>query len=129
MKAYLTLADTLLKLTGLVLVGLGLFFWTGKLLQLIPLHVGLGLLLVLTLWAIALLGLRAGLGVRAAALRIGWGLVVLALGLAQSRLLPGALHWVVQALHLTVGMLAVSLGAGFVKAMRQHRPTGTGAQP
>ena len=124
MRGYLTLADTLLKLTGLVLMALGLFFWTGKLLQLIPLHVGLGLLLVLTLWAIAVLGLRAGLGARVAAFGIIWGLVVVALGFAQTRLLPGPWHWLIQVLHLAVGALAISLGAGLIKGIRQRRSAG-----
>jgi hypothetical protein len=39
-----------------------------------------------------------------------WSLIVLALGMAQVSLLPGQYHWVIQALHLLVGLIAMGLG-------------------
>jgi len=119
MRIAVLIADALLKLSGLVLLALGLFFWAGKALDLVPLHRVLGALFVLTLWTIALLGWRASLGRRAVILLAALGLVVLALGLIQSRILPGEYHWTVKALHLFVGGLAVNLGARFAARMKK----------
>ena len=38
-----------------------------------------------------------------------WAVVVVALGLTQERLLPGPAHWVIQVIHLLVGMAAIGL--------------------
>lgn len=119
MRIAVLIADALLKLSGLGLLALGLLFWAGKAHDLIPLHMILGAVFVFTLWIIAALGWRAGLGLEAAALRAAWGLVVLILGLAQSRLLPGAEHWIIQGLHLFVGGFAINLGARFVTRMKK----------
>ncbi|HSC46628.1 MAG TPA: hypothetical protein VLG68_00930 [Gammaproteobacteria bacterium] len=119
MRTAVVIADALLKLSGLALLALGLFFWAGKALDLIPLHMILGVVFVLTLWTLAVLGWRAGLGFQGAALRLAWGLGVLLLGIAQSRLLPGAEHWIVQGLHLFVGGFAINLGARFAARMKK----------
>jgi hypothetical protein len=38
---------------------------------------------------------------------IVWGVVVVALGMTQDSLLIGELHWIIQVLHLLVGLGAV----------------------
>jgi uncharacterized membrane protein YuzA (DUF378 family) len=62
------------------------------------------------LWASAVLAFRRH------AVRIGvvlgaatWGVLTLALGLAQNRLLVGDLHWLVEVAHLLVGLGAIAL--------------------
>jgi hypothetical protein len=79
----------------------------------------LGLVLVLSLWLIAALALRAGVQPGLVALAAVWGRVVPTLGLTQDRLLPGSLHWLIQLLHLAVGLTAIGLG-------RTARPPGAG---
>lgn len=118
MRKAVVILDALMKLCGLGLLALGFFFWAGRALDLIPLHILLGAIFVLSFWAIAVLGWRAGLGLEAAALRAVWGLVVLIVGLAQSQVLPGQQHWIVQALHLLVGGIAIALGARFADRMK-----------
>lgn len=127
MRKTVVILDALLKLCGLGLLTLGLFFWAGKALDLIPVHLLLGVLFVSSLWAIAVLGWRAGLGPEAAALRLAWGGVVLILGVTQGHLLPGAQHWIIQGLHLLVGGIAIALGARFADRMKKRLPAGTGA--
>jgi len=62
MKTTATVALMLVRLCGLVLVTLGILFWTGNALTLIPVHMLVGLVLVLALWTLA--GLAAAAGVR-----------------------------------------------------------------
>jgi hypothetical protein len=38
-----------------------------------------------------------------------WGLVVPALGVTQDQLLLGPAHWIIQVLHLRVGLAALAL--------------------
>ena len=96
-------------LDGLTLITLGILFWTGNADTLIPVHELLGIALVLALWTLAALAAIAGVNPPLIALAAVWGLVVPILGLAQERLVPGDLHWLIQVLHLLVGMTAIAL--------------------
>jgi hypothetical protein len=44
------------------------------------------------------------------ALAFVWGLVVVILGLTQTEILPGNLHWLIEVLHLVLGLGAIGLG-------------------
>ena len=109
---------TLIRLLGLIMVVLGLLFWTGNALNFIGLHMLLGMVLVLLLWAQAILAARSGVSPGLVALAIAWGIIVVALGMTQTQLLPGDAHWVIRALHLLVGIGAVGIAerlAGSIK--------------
>jgi hypothetical protein len=107
MKAAATALQWLVRVSGLIQVALGLLFWSGNALALIPVHMLVGLLLVLMLWALAALGAVAGVHPGRVALAAVWGLIVPALGVTQTGLLAGDLHWVIQVLHLLVGVAAI----------------------
>jgi hypothetical protein len=102
MKTAATIIQVLIRLLGLIMIVLGLLFWTGNALALIPVHMLLGMTLVLLLWTQAVLAARAGAGASLVALGLVWGLVVVALGMMQNRLLPGEFH-------LLVGIAAIGL--------------------
>jgi hypothetical protein len=105
-----TVVRMLLRVTGLVQIVLGLLFWTGNARGLIPLHQLVGFLLVLSLWTLAALAARAGVQPGLVVLAAVWGLVVPVLGLTQDQLLPGSAHWLIQVLHLLVGLAAIGQG-------------------
>jgi len=118
----------MIRLLGLIMIVLGVLFWTGNALNFIGLHMLLGIVLVLLLWALAIIAARAGVSLGLVALGVAWGLIVVALGMTQSRLLPGDAHWVIKVLHLLVGIAALGIAerlAGSIKrlgmpAPRQH---------
>jgi hypothetical protein len=97
------------RIIGPIMIILGLLFWSGNALQLIPLHMLIGITLVLIMWALAVLGAVAGLNLGFVALTAVWGLVIPILGLTQERLLTNSLHWLIQLLHLAVGLVALAL--------------------
>jgi hypothetical protein len=102
---------------GLIMLILGLVIWTGSADGLIPIHMLLGIVLVLALWAVAVLALQAGLAPALPAIAIAWGVLAVAFGLAQWQILPDAgQHAVVDIAHLVVGLVAIGLaeaiGAG-----------------
>jgi hypothetical protein len=102
-----------------------LFVWVGLLVFLAQIgfpgiHEGFGTLGVLGLF---LLGSVAMFTQGSRLLGVGsmiYALVVPAFGLTQSLILVGALHWVIQAAHLLVGIGAMVLAQRIEKRYQQH---------
>ena len=105
------IASIVLRLGGALAVILGILFWSGNALNLIPIHMLLGFLVVLSLWIVGIgqAFSRGGswpLAVGALLL----GLLVIVVGMRQSSLLVGQFHWVIRVVHLLLGILAVGIG-------------------
>ena len=103
------IALMLVRVSGLVLILLGIGFWMGHGLSLKPVHMWIGLLLVLSLWVLAFVGARSNAGGGLVALAFLWGAVTACLGMRQTVILPGAHHDLVRVLHLVVGLTAIGL--------------------
>lgn len=121
MQTATTIAVMVLRLTGLTQIGLGLLFWTGNNLSMIPIHMLLGFVLVLALWALAGLAAGAGTNPGLVAFALLWGVLVPILGMTQQRLLPGDWHWLIQVAHLLVGLIAIGLGEQLATRTRHTR--------
>jgi hypothetical protein len=121
MQITLTIARMLVRITGVLALILGLLFWSGSALSLIALHMLLGLLLVLSLWLLAVLAVQAGVPIGMAAGAALVGLLALLLGVTQDSLVPGGAHWVIQVLHLLLGMAAVASGEIIGGRLRRMR--------
>jgi hypothetical protein len=105
----ITAIQMAIRAVGVVEIVLGLLFWTGNALGLVDLHQLLGILLVLGLWTVAALAHRAGVPAGLVAVAALWGLVVPIVGLTQRELLPGSAHWVIQVIHLLLGIGLLAL--------------------
>jgi hypothetical protein len=117
-KSIVLIARLLISLFGLTLIVLGILFWTGHALSLLQLHTMIGGLFVICLWVLAIIGFLVP-GCRGLALIVLiWSFVVPALGVMQLRLMPGADHWVIQTLHLLVGLIAIGLGHALARRLR-----------
>ena len=128
MKYIVLIARSLISLFGIALAVLGILFWTGHALSLLSLHTALGGLFVICLWVLAVVGFLVP-GSRALALIVLiWSLIVPALGVTQLRLMPGADHWVIQTLHLLVGLIAMGLGHALARRIGR-RPAATAGIP
>ena len=104
---------------AVVQVALGIFVWTGHADSLIPVHIAVGLLLVVDLWAAVALGLRSGAPKGLAILALVWSVGMPVFGLVQANLLTGDIHVAVQVLHLAIGLAAVGLVEGLARAARR----------
>lgn len=122
MKAAVITARVLISISGIAALLLGILFWTGNFLFLLPLHMLLGVVLVLSLWLAAGLGLRAHAPVGLTVAVLAFSLIVPALGITQVGLLPGRLHWVIQLLHLLVGGVAMGLGHLLARRIMAAQP-------
>jgi len=118
MRTTTTVVQWLVRITGLVQLVLGLLFWTGNQMQLIPLHMLNGILIVLALWVMAGLAAAARVNVRWVALAAVWGVVTIWLGMNQTTLLQGDLHWVVQVVHLLVGLGAIGQSENLARRIK-----------
>jgi hypothetical protein len=111
-------ARIVIRVAGPALVLLGALFWTGRALWLLPLHMALGALFVAALLVLSGLAARAGGRLPLAAAGATVGLLILALGMTQTRLLPGPMHWVVKVTHLLLGFAGMGLAAAIDRAIR-----------
>jgi hypothetical protein len=98
-----------IRALGVVQLVLGVLFWTGNALGLVDLHQLLGILLVLGLWTMAALAHRAGVPAGLVAAAAVWGLLVVIVGLTQRELLAGSAHWVIEVIHLLLGLGLLAL--------------------
>jgi hypothetical protein len=113
-----TFVVAVLRIAGLIQLGLGLLFWSGHALSLIPIHMRIGFLVVLSLWVLSLLAARRGISLGLVGLGLAWGLVVPIVGLTQTRVMPGQYHVVVQVIHLLLGVGAIALGERLFERIR-----------
>jgi hypothetical protein len=105
------IASIVLRLCGALAVILGLLFWSGNSLNLIPIHMLLGLLVVLSLWTVGIgQAFSSGGSWPLAGGALLLGLLVIAVGMRQTSLLAGSFHWVIQVAHLLLGILAIGVG-------------------
>ena len=109
MRTIVTATRIVMRASILILLVLGVLFWTGHALALLPLHMLFGLLLVLGLWTVAGLALARGAPIGMVVAAAILGLAVIALGITQTGLLPGPYHWIVRVVHLVLGVGAMGL--------------------
>jgi hypothetical protein len=107
------------RVAGLVQILLGALFWTGNALTLIPLHILVGIVLVLALWTLAFLASRAGVSPGFVVVVVLWGLLLPIFGLTQDSILGGSAHWLIRVLHLLVGLAAIGQAEGLTQRIKQ----------
>lgn len=118
-----TAAGWTVRVTGLALIVMGLLMWAGVAPGLRSLHMLIGIVLVAALMTAAGLALRAGVKPALPVIAIVWGLLTVALGLAQAQLLVGDGHIVIEVAHLVVGIVAIGLGEALAAAAGRRATT------
>jgi len=122
MQPLFVIAQWIVRIGGVLLLLSGLLFWTNDAPRsLVPLHMLVGVILVVSLLLLAWLAAQAGAPVGLAAGAAVVALAVLAVGWTQTSLLPGGSHWIIQGLHLLLGMAAVGLGESLGARVRRAR--------
>jgi hypothetical protein len=107
----MTIAVMVLRIAVLVALVLGIIFWTGNLENLQLVHMLIGFIVVLSLWVIGLAqGFIKGSSFGLAVATFIVGLLLAIVGLYQQNWLPGSAHWVIQVIHLLLGLSAIGLG-------------------
>ena len=107
----ITIAVWVLRIAVLAAIILGILFWTGNAENLIPVHMLIGIIAVLSLWVIGLAQgfIRGGsFGLALATFIVGLALAIV--GLYQQQWLLGSSHWIIQVIHLLLGLSTIGLG-------------------
>jgi hypothetical protein len=112
----------LVRILGAIVLVLGLVFWTGNGLTAVPLHMLLALLLVVCVWALAGLAWVRARAIGLALAGIVLGVLVVWFGYQQTALLPGPNHWLVQVVHLLLGLAVIGVGEMLGGAVRKAAP-------
>ena len=120
MRSLPGVVQMIVRVCGVVQIVLGLLFWFGVARGLVNLHMLVGIVLVLSVWSLCVLAAINRVPPVLPAVGFLLGLLVVWLGLNQTSLLPGGAHWVIQVLHLLVGVSAIGFSemlAGRIKAI------------
>jgi hypothetical protein len=97
------------RITGLGALVLGFFLWQGRLPGTLRLHMTLGALVAVYL---AIISVAAGLArVRPPMALVGllWAAATVYVGVNQNIMIPGASHWVIEVVHVLLGVGAIGL--------------------
>jgi hypothetical protein len=121
MNRSITIARTIVIVAGLVQIVLGLLFWSGIGKGLVPVHATIGFILVLSLLTLTFLAARAGAPTGLVALVAVWAVVVPVFGIAQTHLVVGSGHWIIQAIHLLLGGAAMGLASVLGSRVQPHQ--------
>jgi len=114
-----TILIMIARLLGVAQILTGFAFWFGWMRNTSP-HFGMGSLLVLVVWIIALIGLFALPKRGVALVTLFWGGMVLWFGMAQTTFLLGSAHWVIRVAHLLVGLSMLGLAESIAKSVKTH---------
>jgi hypothetical protein len=105
------ISSVVLSLAGLLALILGVLFWTGVALNLMQIHMLLGLLAVGALLVIGI-GQAFSKGgswiIAAGTLVVGAAMIMI--GMMQASLMVGEFHWIIQVIHLVLGLLTIGMG-------------------
>ena len=103
------IAINIVRIGVLIELALGILFWTGNADSLQTVHIVIGILVVLSLWTlgIALILQGGSFGLALAAFVVGFLMILV--GLSQKQWLTGSNHWVIQVIHLLLGLSAIGL--------------------
>ena len=121
MKTAMVIVQILVRLSGLFIIVLGVAFWTGRALTLIPIHEQLGYVFV---------GFTVGAGCPGCSRRCRSrprrrhgpvGLAIPIIGVKQDLWLVGSAHWITKVVHLLTGVGAEGLAERLAASSR--RPT------
>jgi hypothetical protein len=109
MRATAAISLWIVRVAGTLQLLLGALFWTGHAYSFLPLHIVSGVVIVLTLWTVAVLALVARTRRGLALFGLVWGLALPAFGMVQATVLVGSMHWIIRVLHLIMGLAAMAL--------------------
>ena len=115
MNRLVVVLEWLLRVAGLVALVLGIALWTGHGYEYLKLHMWLGFIVTFDLLLLAIAAMLARVPPVLPLVSILWAAALPVLGIAQMRIVPGSNHWLVQVIHLILGLGAIGLGESLSK--------------
>jgi hypothetical protein len=126
MRIAATIIQNAVRLLGVILIVLGILFWTGHSFKLVPLHMRLGEAFCGLLCLAAIVGFIARLNPVLPIIAIFWAVLVVAFAFNMGALLPSPAHELIRVLHFLAGLIAIGLSESLTARIR--RKAGAGAR-
>ncbi len=124
MAALLTSLRWILRIAFLIALILGIALWTGHATAYLSLHMWLGFIITFDLLLLVILAFLSGVSVALPFLSLIWAVLLPVIGIAQLKVMLGASHWVIQVIHVLLGIGSIGLGevlAGRILVRRASR--------
>ena len=109
MRIATLLIQNAVRLLGIIMLVLGFMFWSGHSLDLVPVHMQIGGIVVGLLWILAAIGMRAGVKPGLVLGAMFYGVIVLAFAFRMGTFLPGRAHEAIRVVHFLLGVGAIGL--------------------
>ena len=124
MTATISVLRWIVRLGFLITFLLGLALWAGHGAAYLQIHMGLGFLITFALLALVVFSLVSRVSPALPIISLVWAVALPVIGIAQIHLMPGASHWLIQVVHLIIGVGAIGLAEVLSKRtlLNQHRP-------
>jgi hypothetical protein len=113
------LIQNAVRVLALILIILGILFWSGHAFNLVPLHMRLGETLCGLLILLAILAMVARLNLVLAVIAIAWAFLVVFFGMRMGQLLPGPAHELIRVLHFLFGLIAIALSESLAARIKR----------
>ena len=113
------ITSMVVRVTAIGVLILGALLWTGNNDQLKSVHMLFGMLIVLGLWGLGITQAIRGGSPVLAVVAVVLGGVAFWFGTNQESFSPNSNHWVIQVMHLLIGLGAIGLAE--VSAARYHK--------
>ena len=108
----------LLRISGVLALAIGIALWTGHGYQYLKLHMWLGFIVTFDLLLLAIVAMLARVQPILTLVAVVWAASVPVLGIAQMRIVPGSNHWIIEVVHLILGLGAIAFGESLSKRAR-----------
>ncbi|HEY7212830.1 MAG TPA: hypothetical protein VH477_21305 [Bryobacteraceae bacterium] len=112
----------ILRIAFLAALALGLALWTGHGYQYLKFHMWIGFAMTFDLLLLAVAGFLARVPPVLPLITVLWAAAMPFVGIWQMRAVPGSNHWIVQVLHLILGLGAIGLGEALSKRVLRRPP-------
>jgi hypothetical protein len=106
-----------IRIAWLGAIVLGLLFWGGIFTGALNLHMFLGGVVAFALALLAVYAFVIKVRVPLAIVSLLWAAATLYIGIAQTRLMPGSSHWIIELIHLLLGVGAIGLAEALAAAL------------
>ncbi len=115
MRSFVNILRWLVRLVFLASLVLGIALWTGRGYAYLRLHMWLGFIITFALLALVIIGLISRVKPVLPLITLLWAVALPTLGIAQLHLMSGPNHWIIQVIHLILGIGAVGLAEVLAK--------------
>jgi hypothetical protein len=119
MRMTALVAQWIVRLGGIVQIVFGILFWLRRALGFIPLHMLVGLLVTLAVALLSILAWRAKAPAGMVVAGLLLAILLPVIGMTQTQLLLGRWHWIIQVIHLLLGVGALRMGESLATFIRR----------